>query len=190
MTEDGEVFGRMAKANTASILAKALQSVPERAILEPSDVIADPVAAGFDPATALRQMVLPSSLSALDGVLAISLSETTSVLAHLPSVRNRTIHVAGVGIVGLAFCHWLKLAGARVIILGRRPERFEKARAVGADAVVNTRKVNWTSQVLNASKGPVDDLIEATGDVGIATEMLTVLSDTGFASAYGHELSG
>jgi len=134
---------------------------------------------------ALRQMVLPPQMSALDGALAISLSETASVLAFLPTVRHRTVLVAGTGIVGVAFCHWLKLAGARVIVLGRRRERLEKALAFGADVAISTLDAAWQSQILQAAGGKVDGMLEATGDAALATAMLDMLTPGGFASAYG-----
>lgn len=139
-----------------------------------------------DDYAALRQMVLPQGLSAVEGALAISLSETASVLAYLPNVRHKTVLVAGTGVVGLAFCLWLKMAGARVIVLGRREERLEKALAIGADLAVNTTEQDWLDQVRAAtSSGHVEGMIEATGDAKLAKEMIELLATGGFASAYG-----
>jgi D-arabinose 1-dehydrogenase-like Zn-dependent alcohol dehydrogenase len=88
----------------------------------------------LDDYNALRQMVVPSHLSTRDAALCISLSETASVLRHLPNVRGLKVGVAGTGVAGLAFVLWLKLAGAWVIALGRREERLQHARQMGADA--------------------------------------------------------
>ncbi len=132
-----------------------------------------------------RQLIVPHGVSALDASLAISLSETASVLHHLPEVRGRNVLVAGTGVAGVAFGLWLKLGGARVITLGRRTDRLEKAQALGADTLINTRDADWTDQILEVAGGKVDGMIEATGDASLAGKLITLLKRGGFASAYG-----
>jgi len=85
----------------------------------------------------------------------------------------------------LAFGMWLKPGGARVITLGRRPDRLEKARSMGADFAINTRDSDWKKQIDEASVGKVDGIIEATGDASLARELAGLLRPGGFASAYG-----
>jgi threonine dehydrogenase-like Zn-dependent dehydrogenase len=134
---------------------------------------------------ALRQMVVPSHLSTRDAALCISLSETASVLRHLPNVRGLKVGVAGTGVAGLAFVLWLKLAGACVVTLGRREERLQHARRMGADATVNTRSEDYLQQIEAAADGPLDGLLEATGDAAFAEQLLNALKPQGFAVAYG-----
>lgn len=134
---------------------------------------------------ALRQMVVPGHLGAPDAALAISLSETASVLRHLPNPRGLRVAVAGTGVAGLAFMLWFKLAGAYVIALGRREERLRKARELGADAVIDTRAVDTAQALRDAGAGELDGLIEATGDASLAEQMLGALAPDGFACAYG-----
>jgi threonine dehydrogenase-like Zn-dependent dehydrogenase len=130
-----------------------------------------------------RQLVVPPDLSARDAALAISLSETASVLRHLPNPRGSKVVVAGTGVAGLAFALWLKLAGAFVIVLGRREERLRKALEMGADVAINTRDGDFLEQL--RALGPVDGLMEATGDAALATQVEEFLSPQGFACAYG-----
>jgi threonine dehydrogenase-like Zn-dependent dehydrogenase len=134
---------------------------------------------------ALRQLIVPEDLSARDAALCISLSETASVLRHLPNVRGQKIVVAGTGVAGLAFTLWFKLAGASVIALGRREARLEQARIVGADITLNTRQDNFIEQLSKVAAGPVDGLLEATGDAALSEELLKTLRPEGFAMAYG-----
>ncbi len=138
-----------------------------------------------DDYNAPRQLIVPREVSALDASLAISLSETASVLYHLPEVRGKNIVVAGTGVAGVAFGLWLKLGGARVITLGRRADRLEKARALGADVLINTRDADWADRILKIAGRKVDGLIEATGDSSLASELMKLLKEEGFASAYG-----
>ncbi len=98
---------------------------------------------------------------------------------------NVTVVVAGTGIAGLAFGLWLKLAGAHVITLGRRPQRLEKARRLGADTTVNTSDGDYLEGIRRAAGGAVDGLVEATGDADLAAQLLRVLKPKGFACAYG-----
>ena len=132
-----------------------------------------------------RQIVLPPNLDAVTGALAISLSETASMLRHLPNLRGKKIVVAGTGIAGLAFTLWAKLAGAFVITLGRRASRLEEAKKTGADATVDTTRDNFPKEILQIAAGPVDGMIEATGDAALAGRLLEALSEQGFAAAYG-----
>ncbi|MEI9997917.1 MAG: alcohol dehydrogenase catalytic domain-containing protein [Verrucomicrobiota bacterium] len=99
-----------------------------------------------------RQCVVSKALDPVQASLAISLSETASVLRHLPKLRGKTIAVAGTGVAGLAFTLWCKLAGARVITLGRRPQRLAEAKRLGADATVDTS--NATSRKTSRSRLP------------------------------------
>jgi threonine dehydrogenase-like Zn-dependent dehydrogenase len=133
----------------------------------------------------LRQLVVPPSLSARDAALCISLSETASVLRHLPNPRGLKIAVAGTGVAGLAFALWFKLAGAHVSVLGRRDERLQLARSIGADAIINTSDPQYLDSLRDSAHGPLDGLIEATGNIQLASSLLSVLKPEGFACAYG-----
>ncbi|HEV7298469.1 MAG TPA: zinc-binding dehydrogenase [Tepidisphaeraceae bacterium] len=136
---------------------------------------------------AQRQIVVPPALDPIDAALAISLAETASVISGLPNLRQRRIVVAGTGIAGLALTLWAKLAGAYVVTLGRRQERLQRAREVGADAVVDTTAGDWVDQVQRAlgADGRADGLIEAIGDVAFAEQLIGLLKPDGFATAYG-----
>jgi threonine dehydrogenase-like Zn-dependent dehydrogenase len=134
---------------------------------------------------AQRQVVLPATLTPLDAALAISLSETASVLRHLPNVRGKTVVVAGTGIAGLALSLWAKLAGAFVVVVGRRDERLAHAQQVGADVTVNTTAVPYLDALRRAGGGAVDVIIEATGDAALATTLEATLAADGIALAYG-----
>lgn len=132
-----------------------------------------------------RQLVVPAGIGPVEASLAISLSETSSLLRHLPNLRGRKVVVAGTGVAGLAFVFWCKLAGATVIALGRRKERLDEAISLGADMALGTTDGNIVEKLRDACKGNVDGLIEATGDAPLANSLLETLADDGFAAAYG-----
>lgn len=91
---------------------------------------------------------------------------------------------------GLAFTLWCKLAGATVIALGRRAQRLDEARKLGADLTIDTSKGDVTEKLLRAASGPLHGLIEATGDAALADSLLPALAPDGFAIAYGVPPSG
>ncbi len=134
---------------------------------------------------AQRQVVLPPALAPKDAALAISLSETASVLRHLPNLRGKVVVIAGTGIAGLAFTLWAKLAGAAVTVLGRREERLAHARRLGADAAVNTIDAHYLEVLQRVAGGAADVIIEATGDAALAAALEATLAPDGVALAYG-----
>jgi NADPH:quinone reductase-like Zn-dependent oxidoreductase len=73
------------------------------------------------------------------------------------------IHAAGSG-VGSMGIQIAKLRGARVIATAGSPEKLEKAKALGADELVDYRQDGWPKQVrqLTSGKG-VDIVFEHTG---------------------------
>ncbi|MDR3706674.1 MAG: zinc-binding dehydrogenase [Capsulimonadaceae bacterium] len=133
---------------------------------------------------AQRQLVVPKGLDPVAAALAISLSEVASLLDDLPNLAGKTVLVAGTGTAGLAFGMWAKLAGAKTIVLGRRAERLEIARRLGADAAVDTSQTGWQARVLAVS-GKVDGVLEASGVASLALELPGLVKDGGFAVAYG-----
>lgn len=77
-----------------------------------------------------------------------------------------TVAVIGVGQIGLMFVRLCKMAGAKVIAIGRRPARLEVARQMGADVLLRT---DIESDILSAvrihtdgQRGP-DRVIECVG---------------------------
>ena len=140
-----------------------------------------------DDYVALRQNILKSGpqvgLSA--SVLSIALSETYEWSRHL-NMKGKCICVNGTGIAGLSLVLWASLAGAKkVILLGRRPERLDLGRELGADEIVNVTSQPAIETVNALSQGGVDCFIEATG---ASSQMETALRSTragGTVAVYG-----
>jgi threonine dehydrogenase-like Zn-dependent dehydrogenase len=131
-----------------------------------------------------RQNVVPDGLSDVEASLCISLSETASMLDPLPNLAGKSVLIAGPGVAGVSVALWCKLAGARTVMLGRRPERLDWARRVGADVALDTSDADWPARIL-ADRGKVDGIIEASGSVALAEQLPALLGEGGFALAYG-----
>jgi threonine dehydrogenase-like Zn-dependent dehydrogenase len=137
--------------------------------------------------TALRQNVVSAQLGLPEAILAISLSETSSWFRHLPSVAGKSVCIAGTGIAGLSMALWSFMAGAkRIIVLGRRKQRLELARKIGASEALNVTEGPVPPRVrdLNGGKG-VDFFLEAVGLPDQIELGLSCLAPGGTIAIYG-----
>jgi threonine dehydrogenase-like Zn-dependent dehydrogenase len=133
----------------------------------------------------VRQVIVHPELPPLIASLCISMAETAGTLINMAKLRGKTLLVAGTGIAGLGFSFWGALGGARVITLGRREERLELAKSLGASVVVDTRNSDFLEQIGSTAPSGVDAMVDATGDVDLAGKLLSLLSPDGEAVAYG-----
>ena len=133
-----------------------------------------------------RHVVLPPGLDLRQAVLSIALAETASWFWYLPPVGGKTVCVAGTGIAGLSIAIWSKLAGARVIVLGRRQVRLDLAVELGADDGVNVTEEDVPARVreLNDGEG-VDFFVEAAGKNDQVRVGLSVIKPGGLVAVYG-----
>jgi threonine dehydrogenase-like Zn-dependent dehydrogenase len=137
--------------------------------------------------TALRQQVVPPGVSLADAILAISLSETASWFRHLPPLAGKTVCIAGTGVAGLSMITWSLLAGAkRIFALGRRDERLDLARQIGATHTINvtTEPVAKKLRDLNDDSG-ADFFLEAVGLPDQIQVGLSLLAPGGTIAIYG-----
>ncbi|HEU5423699.1 MAG TPA: zinc-binding dehydrogenase [Nitrolancea sp.] len=72
---------------------------------------------------------------------------------------GETAVVYGVGAVGYALVQIAKLAGARVVAIGRTPAKLELARELGADVVVNAAERDPVAAVQAATGGQGADAV-------------------------------
>ena len=79
---------------------------------------------------------------------------------------GRTVAVIGAGPIGLMLLVLARLRGARVVVVGRNERRLQKARELGAQAVVDASRVADVAEPLRQlgrdGRGP-DVVIEAAG---------------------------
>jgi 2-desacetyl-2-hydroxyethyl bacteriochlorophyllide A dehydrogenase len=137
--------------------------------------------------TALRQNVLTDgrAVGLKASVLSIALAETKNWSDTL-AMAGKTVCVNGTGIAGLSLTLWAKLAGAKqVIVLGRRTERLQLARELGADEVIQIRNLSEIEIVRSLSHGGVDFFIEATGARDQMQVAVRTLRSGGTVAVYG-----
>ncbi len=117
----------------------------------------------------------------------ITFKETLSFLYRLGVQPGRSLLILGSGVVGLSFTMAAKIIGAYpVIVTGRRPEPLEKARDLGADAVINTTVEDMAETVRAYTDGRgVDFAVEAVGNWEVLQSGMRSLADEGHIGIYG-----
>lgn len=140
----------------------------ERIVVPASGVVRIPEAMSFEAAA-----TLPCA-----GVTAWS-----ALFERRPVQPGETVLLLGTGGVSIFALQLAKLAGARVIITSSSDDKLDRARALGADHVINyAKRTDWEHEVLRLTGGTGADL--AVDVAGPAT-----LSKTLRATRYGGRVS-
>ncbi len=131
------------------------------------------------PSTAVVK--LPDSLSNRPELAILGCAYLTGYGAVVNTGRvsaGDTVAIIGTGGVGLATLQVAKAVGAKVIIIGRNPEKLKLAKELGADYVVNIREVDPVKTIRELTDGRgADVVIEAVGSdetVDQAVEMVAI----------------
>lgn len=126
------------------------------------------------------QVRLPGSVRPDSAALAISLSETYSVIARHDLVGKR-VGVVGTGIAGLSFTQFAaELGAAEVLTVGRRDERVRLARDLGATRTA----LGAGARAAVDELGGLDIVFEASGQVSMVAEAYGWVRSGGVAVVY------
>jgi len=139
------------------------------------------------PQFAAAQQVVPPTFDPIDAGMFITFKETLSWLHKLGPLPGRDILIFGTGPVGLCFTRIAKYLGARtVIVVGRRDERLDLARQMGANAVIDTRRqdVVVACRELTDGRG-VDYVVEGIGDTSFLALGARLVAQGGQVALYG-----
>ena len=119
----------------------------------------------------------------------IGCSVTTAIHATKkasPKVGEYVV-VYGVGGVGFALIQYNKLVGAKVIAVGRRDEKLEKARELGADYIVNAAREDVVKKVLSITGGRGADVVyELVGSKETFSNSIKMLAKKGRIVVIGY----
>ena len=84
-----------------------------------------------------------------------------------------TVLICGAGPIGLIILQVAKMKGAKAAIMDIVDSRLEKAKAMGADLVINSRKADVQAELMNFTQGEGASLIyEATGNVKLLKQCI------------------
>ncbi len=98
-----------------------------------------------------------------------------------------TVVLAGAGTLGLLMLQIIKLKNpGHIIVADAKPERLEKAKALGADTTINVKETDVVAKVKSLTDGyGTDVFIEATGYAPAVVQGLDMLRKLGTFVAFG-----
>ena len=135
------------------------------------------------PATGVVHLPDPISFEAASTLPCAGVTAWSALFERRPVQPGETVLLLGTGGVSIFALQLAKLAGARVIITSSSDAKLERARALGADHVINyTARPDWEEEVLGLTGGIGADL--AVDVAGPAT-----LSKTLRATRFGGRIS-
>jgi NADPH:quinone reductase-like Zn-dependent oxidoreductase len=85
---------------------------------------------------------------------------------------GHSVLVQGTGGVSIFALQFAKLRGATVVATSSHPEKHERLRALGADAVIDYRAANWAGAATRHVGGAFDLIVEVAGEPDTALRMV------------------
>jgi L-iditol 2-dehydrogenase len=140
----------------------------------------------------LNTYVIPPHLDYRDAALAEPLACVVKGVEDSQMRPGDTVAIIGVGPIGSMFIRLAKLRGARVIAVGRRRSKLQKAMRLGADRVVATEEVsNPVAAVRELTGGHgADIVIEAVGKAETWNWAVEMLRRGGTVNFFGGPPNG
>jgi L-iditol 2-dehydrogenase len=140
----------------------------------------------------LNTYVIPPHLDYRDAALAEPLACVVKGVEDSQMRPGDTVAVIGAGPIGSMFIRLAKLRGARVIAVGRRRSKLQKAIRLGADRVVATEEVsNPVAAVRELTGGHgADIVIEAVGKAETWNWSVEMLRRGGTVNFFGGPPNG
>lgn len=128
-----------------------------------------------------RFHVLPKTFTTEQGVLVEPIACGMHALEQASVRHEDVVVISGLGAIGLSMCNIANLSMPRLVIgLELREERLEKAKAFGADIVLNPAKTDVEAEIMKLTGGlGCDVYIEASGSPKSACQGLSVLKNHG-----------
>ncbi|WP_207462349.1 NAD(P)-dependent alcohol dehydrogenase [Azospirillum sp. SYSU D00513] len=110
----------------------------------------------------------------------------SAIVAQNPVKAGDVVLVQGTGGVSLFALQFAKMQGARVIALSSSDERLDRARALGADHLVNYRAVpEWGRAVRELTNGTGADHVVEVGGAGTLAQSVRAVRGGGTISLIG-----
>lgn len=127
---------------------------------------------------------LPPGVTFVAGQATVTLATAYRALARLGDVGGREIALIGPGHAGLILLQVLRAAGAAgVTVIGTRPARLERARALGASATVRAAPAGGDGT--DAPDGAFDVVVEAAGTPSAVRLAVRLARPGGTVVVYG-----
>ena len=127
------------------------------------------------------QKVLPTQLTDMNSIALIEpLSVGFHAVRRAETSEQDIVAVFGCGVIGLGAIAGAKAQNAKVIAIDISDEKLTKAKAVGADYVINSLNSDLTNELLKITNGDgVDVAIEAVGLAQTFVSAIEIAATTG-----------
>lgn len=110
-----------------------------------------------------RLYKIPDHVSMIDAALAEPFSVAANIVARTAASEGETAVVIGGGTIGLAITQAFAAVGLRVLVSDISEKKLEKAKAFGAEVVVNSKKENLVNVVKEFSPNGAEIVVDAVG---------------------------
>jgi erythritol/L-threitol dehydrogenase len=130
---------------------------------------------------------MPADIRREDGVLVEPLACAIHAVERGEIQLGDTVVLAGAGTLGLLMLQIIKLKNpGQIIVTDAKPERLEKAKALGATHTVNVKETDPVAKVKSLTGGyGTDVFIEATGYAPAVVQGIDMLRKLGTFVAFG-----
>lgn len=114
----------------------------------------------------------PERYSFVQAALAEPFSVAANILNRVSLKESDFVVIMGAGTIGLSLVQGAKAAGAKVLISDIEEPKLEKAREIGADYTVNSKKEDLEGIVKKHTQIGADVVIDAVGTVKLTEQSL------------------
>ena len=121
----------------------------------------------------------PESYSFVQAALAEPFSVAANILSRVSVKVRDFVVIMGAGTIGLSLVQGAKAAGAAVLVSDIEESKLEKAKAMGADYTVNSRKEDLTELVKKHTEIGADVVIDAMGTVKLTEQSIELAAPCG-----------
>jgi len=145
-------------------------------------------AAGLDvPDFAWAQRKLPADFDPVASAMIVTFREVYSTMKRFGFEKGKSLCVLGLGPVGLSFVQFAKFIGmSPVIAIDRIPDKLEKAKAYGADLVIdNSEDADLVKTVRALCPDGIDFVLDAVGVSAFINTALSMIKPDAKVCVYG-----
>ena len=137
-------------------------------------------------AFAWGQCKLPADFDPVSSAMIITFREVLSTMKRFGFESGKSIAILGLGPVGLSFVKFAKLMGmSPVIAMDIQDEKLERAKACGADYVINTKNESMVDGIKAICPEGLDFALDAVGYNPFINQALEVIKSDAKVCVYG-----
>lgn len=127
------------------------------------------------------------SISFEQAALAEPFSIAANILERTSASKEDNVIIIGAGTVGLSIVQAAKGIGCRIMVADVVDSKLEKARALGADKVVNSKKESIKDMIEEFAPGGLDVVIDAVGITPLFQQSIEYAAPRGRIACIGFD---